>query len=89
MKPKLGTFRHSAISRLIRHSGPGRKISAACTSRPSCTLRAQEKFDRGPGDGAFILLSGQHPSLPPKPAAAIRRCAIAYWGIAISSRPTH
>jgi hypothetical protein len=53
----------------------------------SCTSEAQEKFDRG--------LAMVHSFVYPysvaaftEAAAADRTCAIAYWGIAISHRPS-
>ena len=53
----------------------------------SCTPEAQEKFDRG-----FAMV---HSFVYPdsvkaftEAAAADPQCAIAYWGIAISHRPT-
>jgi len=52
----------------------------------SCTPQAQEKFDRG----LAMVHSFFYPNSVQaftEVAAADPRCAIAYWGIAISSRP--
>src|SRR3979411_2526102 len=85
MRSNLGTFATvllaSAFTTAAWSQGLGR-----VNFETSCTPAAQEKFDRG--------LAMVHSFFYPdsiqaftEAAAADPQCAIAYWGIAISSRP--
>src|SRR6185312_10128358 len=85
MKPKSGTF----VTALLASSF----ITAACAQElgrvrfeTSCTPSAQEKFDRGLAMVHSFFYPNSVQSFT-EAAAADPQCAIAYWGIAISSRP--
>ena len=53
----------------------------------SCTPEAQEKFDRGLAMVHSFVYRDSVKAFT-EAAAADPQCAIAYWGIAISHRPT-
>jgi hypothetical protein len=85
MKPKLGTFVTALLAGSFATAAWAQDLGRV-HFETSCTLQAQEKFDRG--------LAMVHSFFYPdsiqaftEAAAADPQCAIAYWGIAISSRP--
>jgi hypothetical protein len=85
MKPNLGTLftalLASTFATVAWAQGLGR-----VHFETSCTQQAQEKFDRG----LAMVHSFYYPDSVQaftEAAAADPQCAIAYWGIAISSRP--
>jgi len=85
MKPNLGMFvialLASAFATAVRAQGLGH-----VHFETSCTPQAQEKFDRG----LAMVHSFYYPDSVQaftEAVAADPQCAIAYWGIAISSRP--
>src|SRR6266851_2547027 len=84
MKPKLGTFVTALLASTFATAAWAQELGRVHFDT-SCTPQAQEKFDRG--------LAMVHSFFYPNSvqafteAAADPQCAIAYWGIAISSRP--
>ena len=85
MKPKLGTFVTVLLAGTFATAAWAQELGRV-HFETSCTPQAQEKFDRG--------LAMVHSFFYPDSvqaftgaAAADPQCAIAYWGIAISSRP--
>ena len=85
MKPSLGTFvialLASSCVTTVWAQGLGR-----VHFETSCTLEAQEKFDRGLGMVHSFFYPDSVRAFT-EAAAADPQCAIAYWGIAISHRP--
>jgi hypothetical protein len=85
MKPKLGTFVAALLVGTFATAAWAQDLGRV-HFETSCTLQAQEKFDRG----LAMVHSFYYPDSVQaftEAAAADPRCAIAYWGIAISSRP--
>jgi hypothetical protein len=85
MRPNLGTFVTSLLAGTFATAAWAQDLGRV-HFETSCTPQAQEKFDRG--------LAMVHSFFYPdsiqaftEAAAADPQCAIAYWGIAISSRP--
>src|SRR6516165_3176040 len=85
MKTSIGMFATALLASTF--------VTTACAQglghvhfETSCTLQAQEKFDRG----LAMVHSFHYPDSVQaftEAAAADPQCAIAYWGIAISHRP--
>src|SRR5258706_1215063 len=85
MKPKLGTFGQALFAGPFP-TAAGAQVRGGVPSEPSGPPQAQEKFDRG----LAMLHSFFYPDSVQAftdAAAADPQCAIAYWGIAVSSRP--
>ena len=85
MRPTLGTFVTALLAGTFATAAWAQGLGRV-HFETSCTPQAQEKFDRG--------LAMVHSFFYPDSvqaftdaAAADPQCAIAYWGIAISSRP--
>src|SRR6266851_3308863 len=84
MKPKLGTFVTALLASTFATAAWAQELGRVHFDT-SCTPHAQEKLDLG--------LAMVHSFFYPNSvqafteAAADPQCAIAYWGIAISSRP--
>jgi tetratricopeptide (TPR) repeat protein len=85
MKPKLGTFVTALLAGTFTTAAWAQDLGRV-HFETSCTPQAQEKFDRG----LAMVHSFFYPDSVQaftEAAAADPQCAIAYWGIAISSRP--
>jgi hypothetical protein len=85
MKPKLGTFVTALLAGTFATAAWAQDLGRV-HFETSCTPPAQEKFDRG----LAMVHSFFYPDSVKaftEAAAADPQCAIAYWGIAISSRP--
>src|ERR1700755_306136 len=85
MKPNLGTFIIALWASTFATAAWSQGLGHV-HFETSCTLQAQEKFDRG----LAMVHSFFYPDSVQaftEAAAADPQCAIAYWGIAISSRP--
>ena len=84
MKPKLGTFVTALLAGTFTTAAWAQDLGRVHFDT-SCTPQAQEKFDRG-----LAMVHSFYPDSVKaftEAAAADPQCAIAYWGIAISSRP--
>ena len=84
MKPKLGTFVTALLAGTFTTAAWAQDLGRV-HFETSCTPQAQEKFDRG-----LAMVHSFYPDSVKaftEAAAADPQCAIAYWGIAISSRP--
>jgi hypothetical protein len=85
MKPKSGTFVTALLASSFTTAAWAQDLGRV-HFEASCTPPAQEKFDRG----LAMVHSFFYPDSVKaftEAAAADPQCAIAYWGIAISSRP--
>src|SRR5258705_6808228 len=85
MKPKLGTFVTALLAGSFATAAWAQDLGRV-HFETSCTLQAQEKFDRG----LALVHSFFYPDSVQaftEATAADPQCAIAYWGIAISHRP--
>src|SRR5258706_2319848 len=85
MKPKLGTFGQALFAGTFTAAAWAQDLGRV-PFEPSCPPQAQEKCDRG----LAMLQSFFYPDRVQAftdAAAADPQCAIAYWGIAVSSRP--
>src|SRR6266852_6034204 len=85
MKPKLGTFVTALLAGTFTTAASAQDLGRV-HFETSCTPQAQQKFDRG----LAMVHSFFYPDSVQaftEAAAADPQCAIAYWGIAISSRP--
>jgi hypothetical protein len=85
MKPTLGTFVTALFAGTFTTAAWAQDLGRV-HFETSCTPQAQEKFDRG----LAMVHSFFYPDSVQaftEAAAADPQCAIAYWGIAISSRP--
>jgi len=85
MKPKLGTFVTALLTGTFATAAWAQDLGRV-HFETSCTPQAQEKFDRG----LAMVHSFFYPNSVQaftEAAAADPQCAIAYWGIAISTRP--
>ena len=85
MRPNLGTFVTALLAGTFATAAWAQGLGRV-HFETSCTPQAQEKFDRG----LAMLHSFFYPNSVQAftdAAAADPQCAIAYWGIAISSRP--
>jgi hypothetical protein len=85
MRPNLGTFVTSLLAGTFATAAWAQDLGRV-HFETSCTPQAQEKFDRG----LAMVHSFFYPDSVQaftEAAAADPQCAIAYWGIAISSRP--
>jgi tetratricopeptide (TPR) repeat protein len=85
MKPNLGTFVTALLAGTFATAASAQELGRV-HFETSCTPQAQEKFDRG----LAMVHSFFYPNSVQaftEAAAADPQCAIAYWGIAISSRP--
>jgi tetratricopeptide (TPR) repeat protein len=85
MKPNLGTLVTTLLAGTFATAAWAQGLGRV-HFETSCTPQAQEKFDRG----LAMVHSFFYPDSVKaftEAAAADPQCAIAYWGIAISSRP--
>ncbi|WP_130226439.1 hypothetical protein [Bradyrhizobium sp. Leo121] len=85
MRPNLGTFVTALLASTFATAAWAQGLGRV-HFETSCTPQAQEKFDRG----LAMVHSFFYPDsiqVFTEAATADTQCAIAYWGIAISSRP--
>ncbi|TAI67029.1 hypothetical protein CWO89_05160 [Bradyrhizobium sp. Leo170] len=85
MRPNLGTFVTALLASTFATAAWAQGLGRV-HFETSCTPQAQEKFDRG----LAMVHSFFYPDsiqVFTEAATADPQCAIAYWGIAISSRP--
>src|ERR1700738_4309471 len=86
MRTNLGTFVTALLAGTFATAAWAQELGRV-HFETSCTPQAQEKFDRG----LAMVHSFFYPDSVQaftEAAAADPQCAIAYWGIAISHRPT-
>src|ERR1700756_5385463 len=85
MKPNLRTFVTSLLAGTFATAAWAQDLGRV-HFETSCTPQAQEKVDRGLALVPSFFYRNSAQAFP-EAAAADPQCAIAYWGIAISSRP--